>query len=332
MPRLNRESRLGTRDAAMRRRGTRARRGMTIAEVIVAMVLLGVVGAGIIRIFTKQQQSYRDLSLTAAARRELRLGATVLPSEFRSISTAGGDIAAMDEDELEMRAYLGTGVVCAIDFGPPSRIWVLPTNLTYHTLTSYIATPGVQDTLFIYDENTLKGSEDDRWLKYGVTGVDNDNGACAGTPLAHATQDAPAVKPRRRYVIHGEPGFEQLPPTVQVGTVVRFTRPVRYRIYQEASGSWYLGMQEYTSGAWGATEPLAGPFRPFQSGDANPSGLQFRFYDVNGTRITNMANTGDVTRIDVFLRTNAGASAITERAGAALRDSVVMRVAIRNAQ
>jgi hypothetical protein len=34
--------------------------------------------------------------------------------------------------------------------------------------------------------------------------------------------------------------------------------------------------------------------------------------------------------MDVFLRTNVGKSAITERKGADLQDSVLMRVALRN--
>ena len=120
-----------------------------------------------------------------------------------------------------------------------------------------------------------------------------------------------------------------LPDSVKVGAVVRFTRPVRYNLYQEASGSWYVGLSEYT-GSWGASSPLAGPFRAYGSGDNGNSGLQFRFYDSLGVRITNMANKKDVARVDMFLRTNAGIAAVTERHGAALADSVLMRVAIRN--
>jgi hypothetical protein len=121
-----------------------------------------------------------------------------------------------------------------------------------------------------------------------------------------------------------------LPDSIKPGSVVRFTRPVRYKLYQEGSGAWYLGLQEHRAGAWQAASPLAGPFRPFVAGDANPSGLQFRYYDTLGVRITNMTQTASVARVDVFLRTNAGASAITERQGRALRDSVLMRVGIRN--
>jgi hypothetical protein len=75
---------------------------------------------------------------------------------------------------------------------------------------------------------------------------------------------------------------------------------------------------------------MAGPYRAFAANDNGTSGLQFRFYDSLGTRITNMSNRKGVSRADVYLRTNAGTSAITERKGATLRDSVLMRVAIRN--
>jgi hypothetical protein len=104
---------------------------------------------------------------------------------------------------------------------------------------------------------------------------------------------------------------------------------MRYKIYQEASGNWYLGLQQHT-GAWSAASPMAGPYRAFAAGDNATTGLQFRFYDTLGTRITTMTNRTQVARADVYLRTNAGTSAITERNGASLRDSVLMRVAIRN--
>jgi hypothetical protein len=101
-------------------------------------------------------------------------------------------------------------------------------------------------------------------------------------------------------------------------------------MYQETSGSWYLGIQEYLGGSWGNASPLAGPFRAYATGDGSQSGMQFRFYDSLGVRITNMANRTQVARMDVYLRTNAGRSAISERKGVDLQDSVLMRVALRN--
>jgi hypothetical protein len=179
--------------------------------------------------------------------------------------------------------------------------------------------------VFIYNENILKGSEDDLWEMRTIVAKDMSTSACPGAPYTDPTLDPPASKPRYKYTVDAA-----LPDSVKVGSVVRFSRPVRYRIYQETSGAWYLGIDEYSGGSWSNPAPLAGPFRPFAGSDDPTSGLQFRYYDSLGVRITNMANKTQVARVDVFLRTNAGVSAITERKGNALKDSVLMRVAIRN--
>jgi prepilin-type N-terminal cleavage/methylation domain-containing protein len=299
------------------------RRGLTLPELLVAILLLAIVGGAVTRVMIKQQQYYKDASKTAGARRELRLGASMLPAELRSISSSGGDILTMSESEVVMRAYIGTSIVCAMN--DDDEVSVPPRNLARHTLTSYVTLPIVGDTVFIFNENLEKGSQDDRWEQRVITSMDLSNSDCSGPPYTDPVLDLPSAKGRRRYHLDAD-----LPDEVTIGAVIRFTRPVRYKIYQETSGAWYLGLEEYTSGSWSSPSPVAGPYRSFASGDANPSGLQFRYYDSLGTRVTNMANQKDVARIDVFLRTNAGASAITERNGNALQDSVLMRVALRN--
>ncbi len=304
-------------------RGT-VRRGMTLPEVLVAIIMLAIVGTGLTRVLVKQQQSYKDLSATAMSKRELRLGASVLPAELRSISSSGGDIMTMAENEITMRAYTGSGVVCARSASGGNQIWLPPTNLARHTLTSFVTPPAVGDTVFIYNENIDKGAVDDQWEKFAITAATTSTGACVGAPYTDPALDPPGSKPRYQYTLDNP-----LPDSVKVGAVIRFTRPVRYKIYQEASGNWYLGMQQ-NNGSWGTTAPMAGPYRAFQTGDNGNTGLQFRFYDSLGTRITTMTNTASVARADVYLRTLAGTSAIKERNGATLRDSVLMRVAIRN--
>lgn len=301
---------------------TPGRQGLTLPELLVAILLLGIVGTGLSRVILKQQQYYKDASRSASAKRELRLGASVLPSELRSISSSGGDILEMSESELVLRAYIGTSILCALN---ANDVWVPPRNLARHTLTSYVTLPAVGDTVFIFNENVERGAEDDQWVKRVITGMDLSNSACSGLPYTDPVLDPPASKGRRRYHLDSD-----LPNEVTMGSVIRFTRPVKYKIYQETSGAWYLGLQQYSGGSWGQASPLAGPFRAFASGDGAPSGLQFRFYDSLGVRINNMANRLDVARVDVFLSTNAGESAITERKKADLKDSVLMRVAIRN--
>jgi prepilin-type N-terminal cleavage/methylation domain-containing protein len=305
--------------------GMRPRPGLTLPELLVAMLLLAIVGGGITRVMMKQQQFYKDARRSASAKRELRLGATVLPAELRSISSSGGDILEMNEGEVTMRAYTGTSVVCAIS-GGRDDIWIPPTNLAKHTLTTFIsstAKPQDGDTIFIFNEGAKTGAEDDTWIQRKITGADYAASDCNGAPYTDPVLDA--TKKRTRYHLDAV-----LPAEVTVGAVVRFTRPVAYRIYQEASGAWYLGIEEYLNGSWEPPAPLAGPFRAFATGDGAQSGLQFRFYDSLGVRITNMANRSQVARLDVFLRTMAGRSAISERKGADLQDSVLLRVALRN--
>jgi prepilin-type N-terminal cleavage/methylation domain-containing protein len=300
------------------------RRGLTLVELLVAILLLAIVGGGITRVMMKQQQVYKDASLSAIAKRELRLGASVLPMELRSISSSGGDILTMAEDEMLMNAYIGSGVICQKNLPTNAdAFWIPPVNLANHTLTSLVTRPQAGDTVFLFNENDLKGSQDDQWEKRVIVSTDFDPGACIGPPYTDIILDAGK---RRIFVKLDAP----VPDSVKVGAVVRFSRPVEYSIYKETSGKWYLGLREYVSGSWGSYAPLAGPYSPFASGDNNPSGLQFRYYDSTGVRITNMANQKGVARVDVFMRTNSGKAAVTERHGNFLQDSVLMRVAIRN--
>ena len=297
------------------------RRGLTLPELLVAILLLSIVGTGLTRVIMKQQQYYKDATLSAGAKRELRLGATALPSELRSISSSGGDILTMTESEMLMRAYIGSSIIC--EKPAADEIWVPPINLTHHKLTSFIVRPQVGDSVFLFNENNLKGAQDDQWEVRGIIATDSDPGHCIGAPFTDVAQDA--SERRIWFKLHAA-----VPDSVKVGAVVRFSRPVKYKIYQEASGKWYLGLQEHLAGSWGSYSPLAGPYSPFASGDNGTTGLQFRYFDSLGVRVTNMANNKDVSRVDVFLRTDAGVAAITERHGNTLRDSVLMRVAIRN--
>lgn len=305
----------------------RRRAGVTLAELLVAMFLLSIIGTALTRLMMKQQQSYRDLNASLGARRELGLGATILPTELRSISSAGGDILAMNDSAVTVLSAIGVSIVCDRSASGGSAIWVPPINLAKNTLTSYVDIPGPGDIAFLYNDSLSKGAEDDEWTKRTIRDADYNTTKCPGAPFTDPTLDPPGSKPRRVYVFNAP-----LPDSVRVGAGVRFARPVRYQIYQETSGNWYLGMQQFKGGGWQAMSPLAGPFRPYQSGDVKPSGLQFRYFDTLGVRITDYSQTTRVGRIDMYLRTNAGTAAVTERKGAALADSVVMRVAIRNSK
>ena len=83
MPRLN-----------PRRSARRRAAGFTLAEVLIVLMILGIVGTAVFKVLLKQQQAYRDTSRQADMQREIRLTGSFLPAELRSTSSAGGDILA----------------------------------------------------------------------------------------------------------------------------------------------------------------------------------------------------------------------------------------------
>lgn len=304
---------------------TVARRGVTLVEMLVALMIFGLVASASFRVMNKQQQAYKDAGRQATMQRELRLAGSSLPQELRSTSSAGADFLDISEKAMTFRANIGSSVIC--DFSGGSHFLLPPINAANVTLTNWYTQPAVGDTMFIYDDGPLSGSEDDTWLQRPVTSVDTrPDTDCPGAPFLSPTLDA--GKLRWRIGFGGGP----LPSTIQIGTVVRFTRAVRYSLYQAASQSWYIGYEESSNSGWTAIEPVGGPFRPYVAGDVGPSGMQLRYFDSLGVRITDNSapNRQRISRVDVYLRTNAGLAAVTERRPKDVVDSLMMRVAIRN--
>lgn len=297
------------------------RRGFTLVEAIVVMAILAIVGTSLLRVVVKQQQSYKDSSKQAAMQRELRLTGSFLPAEMRSASSAGLDVQVMDEGELQFNANIGSTIVC--EKPTSTRIVIPPLNTAGIILTNWYTQPVTGDSVFLYDEGAMMGSEDDAWVRRSVASIAT-SASCAGAPYTHATQDAG----KQRYEIQLAGG--NLPDSVKLGAVVRFSRPVRYKLYQGSGTDWYMGYQESINGTWSTIDAVGGPFRAFQSGDANPSGLQFRYFDSTGVRLNSASDKSRLSRVDVYLRTNAGLAAVTERRPNDVRDSVMMRVGLRN--
>jgi len=305
-----------------------ARRGFSLPELIITLFLLSIVGTAIVRVFTKQQQSYKDTAKTATMRRELRMSGMLMTQDVRSISSSGGDVLEMSEKRAGFNGTYGSSIVCAKG---ANTLYIPPPGLVHHELTSWTSFPKVGDTIYVYNDSLLAGAEDDVWQKLAIADIDKNLAACPGAPFTDPVLDAPAVKPRYKITVSYPSPSTQIGDSVKVGAVIRFTRPMRYELFQPSgSGKWYLCFSEYSGRAWTAAEPVAGPFRPFVAGDGTPSGLQFRYYDSLGTRLTSITDKPRLSRVDVYTRAEGGASAVTERKGALMTDSTLFRIGLRN--
>ncbi|MHB1224844.1 MAG: PilW family protein [Gemmatimonadaceae bacterium] len=302
---------------------TAGRRGYTLIELLFTMTLLGMVGAALISLLTQQQRFYRDASNTVNVRRELRGAASLLPTEVRAISSRGGDVLEMNPTSFAFRANIGSSIICDRSPATPATFLLPPQNLKAgNTLTSWYSTPTAGDALFVFDEGTETGAEDDGWFATTVVSIVPSTSGCHPSPYTHPSDDSPGVKPRWLVTV-----LPALPSTVRVGAGVRFGRDVRYQLFQPAgSPRWYVGYQQRVSGTWSDLEPVGGPL--IGGGTGSGQGLSFQYYDTLGAVATMATNTA-LSRVDVGLRAVA-ASGRALGQQATFSDSLLFRIGIRN--
>lgn len=299
----------------------RTRRGFTITELIVTIGILAVVGSVAGRLLLGQQRFFQRTTEQLGQRRELRMALSQVPTDLRSVSSVGGDIAAFSASGLTVRSVLGVGLVCARP--DPNTVDVPPPDQVTNRLSGWYATPQIGDTLWAFNDSLSRGAEDDVWTPMRITSVSASTAYCAGSPYTHATLDAPFA----RYRFGVSPA---LPDSVVVGSAIRFTRSVRYDLQQQASGRYYLTRAEHLGGAWQAAAAVSGPYEaPSNSG----GGVRFAYFDSLGAAVGAAASSRSIARIDLLLRTRgADASGNLGASGTATRDSLAFRIALRNRQ
>lgn len=308
MPRLNRPA---------------STRGFTLVELIVTLAILAVVGTLVVRVSMAQQQFHHQASEQMRMRRELRATMQLVPTDLRSVSSAGGDIMTFAEAGLTFRAVFGSSVIC----GTPSStsIDVPPTGLARTTLTHFASPPLAGDTVWAFDDSTSTGAEDDRWVPLEIVTVTPLPGACSGSPYLDPTLDA--GKDGLRLALRSA-----LPATVLPGSGLRFTRPTRYQLDPQASGRWYLTRSEYIDGDWTAAAPVSGPFIP-PTTHSGTRGVRFSYFDSTGRTVTDPAQGARIARIDLRLTaTGMASSDQAARGSTTTQDSIGFRIALRNRQ
>lgn len=318
--------------AAGSRRG-----GFTMIELLIVVSLLGIIGTMLTTILVRQQRFHRAVASVADSRARMRDVATIMPTDLRSISTAGQDLLVISDTSMQFRAFVGASVLCR--YGAAAVIDLPPKVLaSENVLTAWINPPEPNDIAYLYDDGTQGGNADDSWQPFTISDTTSSTNSawCPSNNVPAYTTAADNAQRRYRITLAVAPNAAR----VKVGAPIRFAREVRYSVYQADDNQWYVGYQRCTPnvvyglpGTCGTREVLAGPVIA-GTADTLTSGLFFVYYNKAGTRLTSLVVTDTVARVGIGIRTSAEsmAKAMTQTGGTTTGggDSLRFVVGFRN--
>lgn len=292
------------------------RRGVTLVELMITLVLLGIVAGGMMRIIVRQQRFYNGSSGVLGTRSNVRQGIAVLQSGLRAINPALDIYAGeMKATSLQFREPRGSSVICAIDAAKQTIVVPPPVLSNGAGLSSWVQSPDVGDSLLVYD------ADGRAWIATGseITGSKptEGSGTCSGL--------VPDADAGRGWQITLK---ESVDGNANVGSSIRFFRKARYELMQAADGAWYLGFYDCNptrTPYCDELQPMSGPYLPR---DNTPPGLQLGYFDAAGTATTDPAA---LRRIDITLRSQSSAAIdIDGHAKGFYKDSLKTSIAVRN--
>jgi prepilin-type N-terminal cleavage/methylation domain-containing protein len=290
----------------------RNRRGFSLVELLITMVVLGIVTASLGRILLQTFRVSESQLVQADLQSNVRTGGLILPLEFREIGydsniTTGAvtpDIEAMATNEIQFRAMRGYSTTC----GTPSL-----NEIRFRKPVTGLRLPLMTDGFLLYVENDENTGIDDQWIPLTVTAI-NPNGLCGADSAVVLTINTPQVAP----------GVNLTLASIFVGGPVRYFERIRFGTFVDTDGLTYVGARSVSAGE-ADFRALVGPL-------SAANGLQFRYFARNGTALDPAtANPAAVRSVQVTIRglgrqaINLAGSANRQRAGMTTTTIVALR-------
>ena len=265
-----------------------ARPGFSLAEVLVATVLLGVIGGALTRMVVDQMRFFDNVSAVRGARSTARNAMNVLLSDLRMVQDQNGVIAA-STTSITLRVPFRFGVFCG-NTGAVSTVSMLPTDSAVAAIARYAGygwrTPSAATYTIVVGTDSLSST-------------------------GPATSAAPALCTTtagvKTVTVNGRPGAIMdlttiMPAATAVGSPVFFWQKITYSF--AASGIYPGTTALWRSVQGGVTEELMAPF-------LSTSGFKFYLSGADASTTTVPANLDNITGVDVVLnavgtRTPAG--------------------------
>jgi len=276
------------------------KRGLSLVELMIALLLLGVVATGTVRIVTGSMRSFRRQAARSQIQTSLRTAVAIVASELRELGSVG-DLIAIAPESITYRAMRKTGFLCRRPEPGRSEI-TLWRNPTYGLRQLEAG----RDSILIFAENDPRMVGDNTWLSaavVAVTGGDLCPDGSAGVQVRLA-----GISPESWV------GVER-------GAPIRGFQVTQLLLYHDSRRVYWLGWKEWRLGSgWSITQPVLGPLAP--------AGLRFDYLDSSG-RATNSPSHVAVIALKVVAQSSGRAVAVA-RANGVVTDSVTTSVALRN--
>ncbi len=266
------------------------RRGFTLVELLIVMVVLVLVGAALTRILVTSMRVSQAQLVQADMQTNVRTGTLVLPLEFREIGydsniyvVAGNpitsDIESIATTSIQFLAGRGFSTTCFIS--PALDEWRI--RKPVYGMREPLAT----DSIHVYVENDENTGIDDQWVALDVTNID-PNGLCGADPAIVLTTNGDIT-------VGPEAGEKLTTASVFVGGPVRWSERMNYgRWVDAADGLVYVGARSVSAGE-AVYRAVAGPLDP-------ATGFRLRYFDKNLVMLDPaVADPADVRTIDLRL-------------------------------
>ena len=283
----------------------RSRPGASLAELIVVIVLLAIVGSATLGVVIHQERFYRAQASAIDSRAAVRDAASVLESELRPLTPADGDLYSIAPSAIEFRATLAQSAICTIS-ASRNAVTIPPERLASGAPLTWIGTqPEAGDTLLVLASDTTLGGS---WRRHVLTSAPSSTGAC---PVTSGLTTTPAESSAALTLALSPP----LDSTIEPGALLRIVRRARYELYRASDSRWYLGYLDCLATRatpCNVVQPVSGPFAP--------GGIQLSYLGANGAPAVDRWH---VARIDLV--------AVAERRVTPdTLDSLATTIALRN--
>jgi type II secretory pathway pseudopilin PulG len=294
---------------------TTPRPAFTVAEALVSVILLGLVGGLVAAALAAQQRSAREFAELRAAHADMRDAAAILARELRATAIAGDTLRLATDTAVEFFSPVLTGVACGGT--ADGKLYLTPLRTQDPVgLTSLIATPDTGDVAWVWLSDSVGGNG--VWLRHQLRGYAESAVYICDPRLTSGSAPVPVLT---------LPGDAT---DIVAGAPVQVVRRGRYSVYRSADGRWYLGYRRCNAlgtSVCGTVQPVAGPYRARTGATA---GLRFEFFDENGAGLEQFAAGTGAARVRITVRSDTGQELARVHREGALRDSVRMTVAFRN--